>query len=909
MDAEVYFWAKSDAGGKPHSLIGHLLDSGAVGELIWDEYLAPLMRRRLDAASSGRGRDLLTLLCGWHDLGKATPAFQVKAKTPQLQHLVEAIEAQGFALTPFHSHAQWPHARAGALIARRVLEAGGATGFTWLLPIIAGHHGTIGADPHFERRKAGSSLGTGLWTHQQDVLARAVAERLGIDLSGWAFTPGDRGLALSLSGFVIMADWIASSDEFPGIGLADLGVDEARRRARRAWDRLAIAAGWSPERLMRSPQTFPQRFGFTPRPLQQAVMEAAITPDPAPGLLVVEAPMGEGKTEAALAAAELLALRAGCDGVVVAMPTQGTTDAMYRRVDAWAQALDPALPVSLQHGKAALTEEWRTGLREVSIGQTFCDDFGMDDPYQVDTTSTAVAAAPVWILGRHRGLLAPLVVATVDQVLWAATRTRFVALRHAGLSGRVLVIDEVHSYDAYMSVFLRELLRWCGRMEVPTILMSATLPPAVRAQLVSAWRQGRGLPDEPLPTPTGYPTVLAVGSSTTELSCLPYRDDRTVRVRTLEAAPDDTDALAGAVADSVANGGCALVILNTVRRAQAVYVALRHAGTPSLLLHGRLTAAERARRTERALTLLGSHGDRPERLVIVATQIAEQSFDVDADIVFSDLAPVDLLLQRVGRLHRHSAHDSRRPASLRTPQLVISGLSWAPGGLPVWDPGFAPDPRVTAPDADLAVPPRTPYRPRALLAAAALVAGSSTWAIPSAVPALVADAYSESWTGPSGWRTLVDEAERQERSERDCRVAIARVFSLDGAGTPGPDLWNLHSRGTAASESDTRPVVRDGGDTLEVALVVRNGGGLSTLSGRRLGAHGERISDDRLAREVLGDTVRLRLTSEVAQLQPLPEWAGDRLLGWTPVLVLDETRTYQDGSWVVRYDDELGLVQ
>ncbi|NNM46443.1 CRISPR-associated helicase Cas3' [Knoellia koreensis] len=892
-------WAKSDAAGRTHSLPGHLLDSGAVGELIWDEFMAPASRRALNERCAGRGRDVLVLLCAWHDLGKATPAFQA-----QVSALAESAARVGWTMPP-HTRVPLKHGASGCLIAQRVLSAAGASGFEWLLPIIHGHHGSflLWSLRQYQGSvwQQGESAAAATWLAGQDALAGGVADAFGVDVGSLALDTPPRALQLAAAGWVSMADWIASSSLFPGMGDEPMTVDDARARARAAWLSLGLAGRTSFPGVT---APFRERFGVPPRPLQQMVVDVAERMS-APGLLIVEGPMGEGKTEAALAAVEVMAARFGYDGFLFAMPTQGTTDAMYDRCRAWSRTLDSQPIVSLNHGKAMANEAWREQLAPVFLNDV-CD-VG-DDDYGLATNSRvpgSPAAAPAeWLLGRHRGLLSPCIVATVDQPLMAATQVKYVSLRYAGLIGKVIVIDEVHSYDVFMSRYLEQLLRWCGDGRIPVVLMSATLPPAQRQALLAAYAEGleRGLETE-VPPSSGYPCITSWNpvDGVTTSSAEPMSTGKKVAVLWAGIAdPDDTAAIADVVGQQGKDGGCVLVVLNTVRRAQEVYAAIRDQGGHPTLLHGRLTTGARADRTRHLVAELGSGSSRrPKRKIVVATQIAEQSFDVDADVLVTDIAPMDLLLQRIGRLHRHKDNDAGRPAHLAAPKVVVTGCVPVESG-----------------------PPRMPrafgyvYDSYSLLRTAQLIGAGATWTIPSDIPSLVSAAYDEAGPWPGGWKNEGGEALAEARSraaERSLRASEGVLQPDPNALDGGRTLDRLHAA-TGVERRPERISVRDGEPSREVALVRwdEERQRYTTLGGRVLGPTGEGAHHDGLAREVLADTVRVRQTERLHETPegppPLPGWAGSDLLRSVPALVLDaEGRAY--GAWgSASYDEEIGLV-
>lgn len=900
-------WGKSKG---PGLLIAHLLDSAAAAERLWDDFLPFPLRAELDGTFGGRGREYFAWLAGMHDIGKATPAFQ-----GLVPDLAGRVRNAGLPIPPDLDYRKCPHNVAGDLLLSGLLREWGwpIEHAAWVRPMIGGHHGRFTTP-----RNVRGALGDQAWHSARADLIALLCEELDIDTSEPPGVCPSAAVQLALSGAIVMADWLASNDRaFPPIwDVEAVSMTAARVRAARALSALHIRGG--PELGAGGAGEFEDRFGFSPRPVQRQAMELAARG--VPGLMLIEAPTGEGKTEAGLAVTELFAAKRGCDGLFMAMPTQATSDPMFSRMLAWAEAY-PGVAVGLLHGKRQLNPQWAALLEHV--------EFGGVDEYGIDGDGYGLAGPPAhreshapgdWFLGRQRGLLMPFVVGTVDQLLLAATATRYVMLRHLGLFGKVVVVDEVHAYDAYMSVFLHEGLRWLGGAGVPVVLMSATLPAEARSELLTSYAQGvTQLRDVELEyrcqagqnSLGGYPRISTIGAAaraedrvTVEVSACPHSGpDRQVAVRTL---PDQLEDPWGVVAEELggllAGGGVALVVCNTVSRAQACYLRLKPAfGQDLVLLHGRLVAGERADRAQRLLDELGPppSASRPNRRVVVATQVAEQSFDIDADLLVSDLAPVDLLVQRLGRVHRHARPAGSRPDRLSTAQLLVTGY-WETSSLP-----------------DFPLGSQYVYHRRTLMAAALAVRDNPTWRLPGDVPALVGSAY---WPArwPDAWRDAAQEARSEWEQSQQQRQGAAAKFLLRGADQLGrPHLAGLHDRGPHTTDEEAaRAIVRDGKESLEVTLLLRDADGtVQTLTGAALGPDGDWVhSDERLLSEVVGSSVRLppdeTLTHAVLAQDPgpLPGWSGHPWLGHAKVLFLGERPTALAG-YRITYDHELGLVK
>jgi CRISPR-associated endonuclease/helicase Cas3 len=362
----------------------------------------------------------------------------------------------------------------------------------------------------------------------------------------------------------------------------------------------------------------------------------------------MEAPTGEGKTEAALALAHRIAQKTGCDELYYALPTTATSNQMWGRLKTHLQQR-LALPgdVKLIHGQAFL-------LQDDLVVKPLADDDGEQE------------AMLEWFAPKKRSLLAPFGVGTVDQAELGALNVPYVTLRLVGLAGKVVIFDEVHAYDTYMTTVVERLLEWLAAVGTSVIILSATLPNSRRQALVRAF-SGTELT---APDSDAYPCLWVVGPSHSHFAApRAYQSNRTLELHVLNLAHGEPAAKAQWLLDTVATGGCACWLTNTVRRAQDIYAALRVMAPPGVdltLIHSQFPLEDREAIETLIQERYGPGGARrPASGIVVGTQVLEQSLDLDFDVMVTDLAPVDLVLQRAGRLHRHQrnrpkAHDSPR---------------------------------------------------------------------------------------------------------------------------------------------------------------------------------------------------------------------------------------------------------
>lgn len=664
------YWGKADPNypGEPkwHPLAYHCLDVAAVAAVWWDACAS--LRGNFSAAfasplTSTQLRAWVVFFVALHDLGKFDIRFQLKApealatawrRLEKNDHELALKEIQEFN----HGHAgiAWARREYARWIEQLDQEQTIWTCWQLWLSAVTGHHG----DFH-DAAMQGLLLDTDDMLIEHDRSARQdfvrALEVLFLEPSGLSLQdvppPGSSSARTLLAGFCAVCDWVGSNTDVFDYRASDTGLaDYLNTRLEqiqakdllRNFGLLGLITGYTGVATLLDS-------GDSPRGIQTEIDHLPTTP----GLTLVEAPTGSGKTEAALAYAWRLLDAGVADSIVFALPTQATANAMLLRAEAFAERVFGHADVVLAHGKRQFNEAFQrlaaSGQRVTSQGKT----------------EAAVQCAAWLASSRKRVFLGQVGVCTVDQVLLSVLPVRHKFVRGFGLAKSVLIVDEVHAYDAYMHGLLGEVLHQQKASGGSAVLLSATLPANLRAKLLGAW-------DASGPDTAPYPVLWHVSSGEATLRTVaenqrPIQREVAVECLKLTDALPDTNLVSRIVAAAEA-GAQVAIVMNLVDDAQKLARMLRSQTAIEVdLFHARFRFADRQEKERATLAHYGRHSARQTGRILVATQVVEQSLDLDFDWMLTQICPVDLLFQRLGRLHRHAR--DQRPASFESPRCTV----------------------------------------------------------------------------------------------------------------------------------------------------------------------------------------------------------------------------------------------
>lgn len=664
------YWGKADPDypgeQKWHPLPYHCLDVAAVAATWWDA--SPTIQRTFLTAfgctpiQQNQLRAWILFFTVLHDLGKFDVRFQLKA----LNALAAAWrplgkEDHGLSMKDI---AGFDHGWAGMAWAnleyRLWLGHDDVDREIWeqwkpWLAAVTGHHG----DFYEPTRICVPNADDLIIAHDRVARHAFVStmadifltpEGLGFQDSPPFTSPSAQAL---LAGFCAVCDWIGSNIEVfayqtPDTALADYFAASVKKvqikDVLHRFGLLAKAVDYKGVGALLKPEEFP-------RGVQVQVDSLPTTP----GLTLIEAPTGSGKTEAALAYAWRLLEQSVADSIVFALPTQATANAMLARAEAFAKLVFGDANVVLAHGKSKLNSEFErlviAGQRKTSQGK--------------EEASVQCAA---WLASsRKRVFLGQVGVCTVDQVLLSVLPVRHKFVRGFGLNKSVLIVDEVHAYDAYMYGLLGEVLRRQKAIGGSAILLSATLPAGVRAKLLEAW-ESSGMDDASYPA-LWHATQCAAACTTVPDEHRPEQRKVTIECLKLPDAFPDGDVI-GRIIAAAESGARVAVVMNLVDDAQRLARLLRDEATIAVdVFHARYRFMDRQAKEKATIDYYGRNAARDKGRILVATQVVEQSLDLDFDWMLTQICPVDLLFQRLGRLHRHQRE--HRPAGFELPRCTV----------------------------------------------------------------------------------------------------------------------------------------------------------------------------------------------------------------------------------------------
>lgn len=881
----------------------HLLDTAYVMMYLVDNWLPEATKRAILPDSDEEQLSRIAVLLGaLHDLGKASPAFC----SMLLQHLDEEVderlEKNGLSISSYHAfpdRAYSPHALLGETV---LLQYKFPLSFATM---VGAHHGMPHSleDKRWAEKQISPFSKTFVNYYDRDdneseekwkELRKTFIDQ-GLNLAQFSITDIpvlSMPAQVLMTGLLIMADWIASNESyFPLIPVSSIGSnDEYPGRAEQGLRKVDLPDIWSPDEYTMTDGQFQKKFGFLPNAIQKALL-SAINCSAQPGIFILEAQMGVGKTEAALAGADLLGSRSGCGGLFFGLPTQATSNGIFPRIEEWASkeadAKQMVLGIRLAHGAAEMNDEYRS----LFHGTASTDE---------DDDREGLWVHP-WFEGRKQALLADFVIGTVDQLLMAALKQKHVMLRHLGLAGKVVVVDECHAYDAYMNQFLYRALNWLGTYGVSVILLSATLPYAKRTAMIRSYKGLRPTVSaekkEPWMCSKDYPLLTWTdGPDVKQVKVSLGTSERKVKIRKIH-----DDEIIPVLQDQLSDGGCAGIIVNTVKRAQQLAVELKQKLTDDELMvfHAGFTMEQKAAIEHKLLERIGKKSQRERNhFIVIGTQVMEQSLDIDLDLLFTDLCPMDLLFQRIGRLHRHTR---KRPAKLQKPTCLVMGT----------DPADGLEEGAKAVYGEYLL-----TRTRELL--------PDQFSLPLDISEYVQNVYDENFIiNPAAEEKAFAQyqkvlKEKEQAAQTHC-LELPRKSkhnqnrnTLEGWLDATPDL----------NEKQLEASVRDGAEGIEVILLQQceEPGVFVDVASRKVRFYGDLEPGDDEARQIYRQKVRLpafmgkgifgeHVVKELEKTtkQWVPLWLKNPFLSGELFLIFNQEGKTELAGYTIRYDSFLGL--
>lgn len=852
-------------------------------------------------------------LAGIHDIGKATSYFQSVITKGCIEQR-DILARCGFEMNDkYLAQGKTPHAWAGQWILQSEEMAFNIPKTAAV--VIGAHHGKpyeyisvlngckdllkVYPENFYGRETVREKIGKDIWIDcWKDIIQDAISEA-GFD-KVTEIPELTYEAQIIFSGLIIVADWLASNTYFfPLISFdvfESVGLDVYGDRVEKGWEKAQFPERWKSCTYRMDSTLFQERFGFHANSMQMQVLEN-INRFKEPGIFILEAPMGSGKTEAAFAAAEVIAHRSNCSGIFFGLPTQATSNGLFGRLYDWASqvSVETENAIRLAHGASDYNEEY--------MGHFFGGSSRVDEDEERETLTVHP-----WFQGNKRALLADFVIGTVDQFLMASLKRKFFMLRHIGLAGKVIVIDECHAYDTYMNQYLEESIQWMAAYGISVILLSATLPCERRKKLIDKYakayskchlgKKKRDKSDDKQgwDIEEAYPLLTWTDGERVQQEILSIPSHKTkVEIAWLSSLKE----MISVLEDHISEGGCACIIVNTVKMAQKIYFELTEQmdGYKVILYHAQFTITDRNRKEKYLMERMGKTS-KPEdrnRVILIGTQVLEQSLDYDADIMITQLCPMDLLLQRMGRLHRHEDRVDR-PQRVSSPKCFVLGEEEA-----AYDEGT-----------------EKIYGEYLLEKTKSILPHEIVF--PDDISSLVQNVYRE--LKESDDDALKIPGYDEDARKRQDQKGRAEQFLLSHNGVSGKTIENILRNQDTTDERYAESSVRDAASSIEVLLMKRGEDDKIVFVDE---SHGEfyfdswAVPDFEVGKKIAQERLRLphvfcynerKVIDELEErnIKELSTWQKCPWLQGELILLLDQEGKTELNGYILSYDGEKGLV-
>jgi CRISPR-associated endonuclease/helicase Cas3 len=693
-DIPTDFWAKLKKNPKGtivrwHHYVAHAADVAAVVEALLTN---TIMNRRLAKIAgwdsfSNVHVARLSFLAAIHDAGKANIGFQNKMKDnpefvaghvePILNLLNADLNYQNQLLLPLGI---------GEILDWFQEDGSSSNCFEFLCATWA-HHGKPVKPGHDFRAK--------YWTPDSTRNPADALNRLGIAAKSWFSDgfqnmanpfPSNHALIHAFNGLLTLADWIGSDTRFFDFSdYSEAYISEARVKASNAV--LALFLNPNSARSFLRTQTigFSLFCDFPPYPIQDLCLKSPVYP--CGSISVLESDTGSGKTESAIARFLVLYEQGMVDGMYFAVPTRSAATQLYDRVkNAVAKTFTnkETRPPVVQAVSGYIKVDGVEGVPLPHFEVLWPDDSSSN----FDERAWAGESSKRYLAGA-------IVIGTIDQVLLSGLSVKHAHLRATSLLRHFLVVDEVHSSDTYMTRLLQRVLDFHLAAGGHAMLMSATL--GIAARLTFLKPKSKDVPNLTSAINVLYPLLSYKNVSQTEIKEETGSSSGLQKRIIMETSPSvaSYDIVSALAVKFAAQGARVLIIRNLVRDCILTHQALEttpgvkpewlfNAAGINTPHHSRYAPDDR-KLLDKSIEAYFGKNSRPKAMIVVATQTVEQSLDIDADILITDLCPVDVLLQRLGRLHRHTRS---RPEAFLQPRCIVLTSSNRDLGVAISESGF-----------------------------------------------------------------------------------------------------------------------------------------------------------------------------------------------------------------------------